>query len=259
MIAAESHDIGINFRAIAISGAALFYRAGDSTVISAKHARYLSAQLGIRAFLDLRSRAEVLRYGAPAHLIAAGIRWVRAPLTGYSNRCIQSRAPDARAYFQYYQDILEQAHRRLPRIFRLLACLSEQPFMLGCHFGKDRTGLVTACLMHLLGFPDQEIISDYSATARELLLRADHFQDKWLKRGHTKQEYLARLEAKAETMQLTLMWIEDRYGGIEPMLLGMGVNARDLLTIRSNLLERRTLGALPTVPVPNVCQERGLA
>ena len=231
--------MGINLRGVqgGPGRPSRIYRTGDSTLITLRNAARLRLELGITSFLDLRSREETLKYGKPLGLIAGGVRWARAPLTGYGDVSINGRSQGVADYAAYYLGICEQASKRLSHIFGLIASLSGSPFLIGCHFGKDRTGIVVAILLAILGYSVDAIAKDYAASAKALARHADHFRDHWEKRGQTKTEYVLRLRPQEATIKTALKWIDERHGGVEAMLLNAGVSADHIALIRNNLNE----------------------
>jgi hypothetical protein len=49
-------------------------------------------------------------------------------------------------------------------ILRVLADGDRLPAVIQCNSGKDRTGIVVALLLELLGVPDETIVADYALT-----------------------------------------------------------------------------------------------
>src|SRR5262249_40502205 len=56
---------------------------------------------------------------------------------------------------------------RIARVVTLLAD-AEAPAVFHCAAGKDRTGVVSAIVLGLLGVPDEVIVADYAATRESL-------------------------------------------------------------------------------------------
>ncbi|QIY53705.1 tyrosine-protein phosphatase [Streptomyces sp. RPA4-5] len=229
---------GINYRIPLASGLrpGMLHRSGDLTAFTADEAGLLVAQHGLASVLDLRSDPEVARYGPPSGLLAHGVRWLRVPLTGYPRDTIAARRPGVGDRTRYLHGILtDAAPGSWPFLFRTLARAADRPFLLSCHFGKDRTGVVVAAVLALVGAPRHEIAADYAAGMPDLLAKADRFRDKWLRRGHTREEYLSRLHTSPATMDRWLAEVTDRHCGFEQALLGLGVAAGDLARVRGEL------------------------
>jgi hypothetical protein len=249
---------GINYRMPVASGLrpGLLHRSGDVTAITGDTAGPLVARHGLRTLFDLRSDAEVDRYGPPAGLLVHGVRWVRVPLTGYPRDSIAAPRPGVADRTRYLHSILTEAEPGgWPRLFRELAVSAGRPLLLSCHFGKDRTGVVVAALLALVGAPPQEIAADYAAGRADLVAQADRFRDKWLRRGHTREEYLSRLYTSPLTMERWLAEVEARHGGIAAALRAQGVSGQDLVRVRTHLAAAPPSdGRAPGGPAP---YERG--
>jgi hypothetical protein len=122
-------------------------------------------ELGIGAIVDLRSTGEVgadgrgpLRDRPPVyhHLpLFDGPLTVDPELVG--------RLTLADRYFL----MAERAQAPVARVVGVLAECST-PAVCHCAAGKDRTGLISAIVLGLLGVPDEFIVADYAATQENL-------------------------------------------------------------------------------------------
>ena len=103
-----------------------------------------------------------------------------------------------------------------------------------CVGGKDRTGLLSAFLLHLAGVEDDEIAADYALS--EERLRPRH--EAWFEAAETEEE-LARLRRIARTprasMTGVLSELQCRYGGVEGYLRDAGVTEAELERVRTRL------------------------
>jgi len=239
-VIAVSDAPGINYRVPRVSGLrpGTVHRCGDVTAFTADEAGFLVKQHGLATVLDLRSDPEVERYGPPSGFLAHDVGWLRVPLTGYPRDTIDARRPGVTDRTRYLHGILtDSVPGSWPRLFRALAEVTDRPFLVTCHFGKDRTGVVVAALLTLAGAPAHEIAADYAAGATDLLAKADRFQDKWLRRGHTREDYLSRLRTSPVTMERWLAEVGTGHGGIETALTGLGVASADVARVRSLLAD----------------------
>lgn len=105
-----------------------------------------------------------------------------------------------------------------------------------CHAGKERTGIVAALLLDLVGV-------DRPTIAREHTLSDAHLAPlytAWLEadRDPAKRQRFARsLRPQPEQMLLTLDALDELYGGIERYLLDCGVERRDIARVREWIVE----------------------
>jgi protein tyrosine/serine phosphatase len=63
-----------------------------------------------------------------------------------------------------YQEILEHGGAAFDAIFRHLRDHPDQPCLIHCTAGKDRTGIAVALFLMLLGVHDEYIVNDYALT-----------------------------------------------------------------------------------------------
>jgi protein tyrosine/serine phosphatase len=103
-----------------------------------------------------------------------------------------------------------------------------------CVGGKDRTGLLTALLLHLAGVPVEDIAADYALS--EERLRPRH--DAWLEAADTEAER-RRLERITQTPPEVITGLfeelERRYGSVENYLRSAGVSDEGLARARARL------------------------
>ena len=196
------YEGAINFRPVgtATGLAAQFYRSGDLAGVQASAATAIYNRLGVRSFIDLRSEAEVIRYGEPVELTRQGVDWVRSPISGYSGEPIRHASASAADYARYYLDLLESSSMALVNSLTVIADRCEEPVVFGCHAGKDRTGLLSIVLLEIAGATRDEIRDDYAASTQALQVSIDNFSDKWQRRGLDRQVYATRLTAHPETI-----------------------------------------------------------
>jgi protein-tyrosine phosphatase len=110
--------------------------------------------------------------------------------------------------------------------------------LIHCHAGKDRTGIVVALLLSLVGVPDDAIAADYALSYPNLIPVYDALLDE---RGVTDPAERARLHASRrsdpETILATLAHVRERHGGPESYLLAAGLTSDDLAALRTRLLD----------------------
>lgn len=105
-----------------------------------------------------------------------------------------------------------------------------------CAAGKDRTGIVAAVTLGLLGVSDDDIVEDYTETGR-------HIED-ILARLSANATYQARfaelppsaLEANPTMMVGLLQYLQSEYGGILPYMRDAGLVDKTVDQLRSRLL-----------------------
>lgn len=107
-----------------------------------------------------------------------------------------------------------------------------------CALGKDRTGLLSAMLLSILGVDREQIVADYARSAN-----ATAVQVQWLWAfGYVDGDALEKdlqeglWSARPETMRTTLEWVDDDFGGFDNYALDQGIDREVLDSLRGRLL-----------------------
>jgi protein-tyrosine phosphatase len=142
--------------------------------------------------------------------------------------------PVVEATRRAYLIFLERFKRNVGHAVRVVAEAPEGGVVIHCVGGKDRTGLLTALLLHVAGVPTEEIAADYALS--EERLRPRH--DAWLAAAETEAER-RRLERITQTPPEVISGVFDdlerRYGSVERYLRDAGVSEQDLELARARL------------------------
>jgi protein tyrosine/serine phosphatase len=146
-----------------------------------------------------------------------------------------SAAPDVETSTRdVYVIFLEHFKPNVAAGVRAVARAPEGGVVVHCAGGKDRTGLLTALLLHVVGVPDGEIAADYALS--EERLRSRH--EAWFEAAESEEE-LARLQRISQTPAGSMIGVfrelERRYGSVESYLTSAGVEEGDLERVRSRL------------------------
>ena len=192
-------------------------------------------ELGIAAVVDLRSTAE-LRGEGRGPLAREPIGFHHLPL--FDGR--EARPENWPAIVTLADRYFLLAEIAQAPIARLITVLGEAggPVVYHCAAGKDRTGVVSAVLLGLLGVRDEMIVADYAATQENLeaiierLMAAKGYQ--------TMLSVLPpdTLHAEAETMVAFLARIRERYGSMRGYARAAGVADAVVERLAERLLER---------------------
>lgn len=122
-------------------------------------------ELGVSTIVDLRSSVELERTGR-GPLESTPIGWLHAPLT-HGDAVAGNVLPAALAegdLGRHYVESLPERTDTLALVIRHLAERSNLPAVFHCTAGKDRTGMVAALVLSLVGVDDQVIVHDYTLT-----------------------------------------------------------------------------------------------
>jgi hypothetical protein len=145
--------------------------------------------------------------------------------------------PPALAPGEGYVRIVEQFSESLGEVFTLLSQDGALPAVFHCTSGKDRTGIVAALTLDLLGVPDATIVADYALTEE-----ANERSTSWISQHEPDfAAYLAeipyeRRAARPERIQGFLDLFRHQFGSTEEFLTGLGVAVDRLHAWRDRLL-----------------------
>lgn len=198
-------------------------------------------KLGISTVVDLRSDREISDFGR-FEPEAGGPAWHHLPLiatvaltpeaTPLPEGESRSEAAPGDRYFEFLGDATAATS-----VLSLLAA-SEGAAVFHCTSGKDRTGIIAAMLLDLLGVPDATIASDYALTqetrARYLAWVAEHEPDF--------AAYLARIPpdrrvVRGERILGFLERLRAAHGSVENLVRARGLAVPDLEALRERMLE----------------------
>jgi protein-tyrosine phosphatase len=181
------------------------------------------ASLGIRAVYDLRSDLE--RETTPNRLPDSSHTIAEVALIGdeATRPAFDVTLQDGEAFLaELYMHVLESSAGTIGRIISGLADETRLPAVFHCAAGKDRTGLVAAVLLAVLGVSEEEILDDYELTSRYRPPEPVHEMMERLRTesGVTPEVVAGVLRTPRWAMQSALEQIQDRHGGFDGYLTG---------------------------------------
>jgi protein tyrosine/serine phosphatase len=198
---------------------------------------------GVRTVIDVRAAGEIAD------------DWERYPLKGdgvvaYLNKPFRAdvdaaMSDEMRAVYRSAQSREEinradlDFHRR--GIAGIVGAIADAPpggVLVHCHAGKDRTGMVIALALAVVGVSDEDIADDYALT----MLVIDRIMTEWLEAigvtDEVERERLMRIgNPSREAMLDTLNYLRERYGGAERFLLDGGMTRDQIERLRARLVD----------------------
>ena len=199
-------------------------------------------EIGVRTVVDLRSDEEVRR--SPNQLGALPVLTVRHPLFGRREQTVTLGAPP-RSLLEMYTHVAEERPQALAGAVRELARDDALPAIVHCTIGKDRTGMVIATVLSLLGVDDDVIAADFAETESYL---CGAFRDELVARhseaGLSAHEVDAMLSVDPAFILGFLDRIRTRHRDVATFLGRHGVTDDELVACSDRLLVERSL-AIP--------------
>jgi protein-tyrosine phosphatase len=204
--------------------------------LSAGDVRRLRDELRVGDIVDLRSTGELDADGR-GPLGAEPVRFHHLPLFDGAVREQAAAADDVTTLADRYFLLAEFARDTIARVVTVLA-EAPGPALYHCAAGKDRTGVISAVVLGIVGVRDDIIVADYAASQENL----DAIIERLLAtKGY--QDMLAALppdtmHAEPETMLTLLARIRDKYGSMRAYAGTAGVAETTLRQLETRLLER---------------------
>ncbi len=211
------------------------YRSASPGYLSEEDA-ILVRQLGLSTIVDLRTEAERIADGVAPDALGAHV--LHVPFIGqlWDHEGVVTDSDAATFLGERYIDMLEVGGDALAEVISAIA-FRPGPVLVHCMAGKDRTGLVVAAVLSMLGVDETQIILDYEKTSsamgalRELVtLRKPDSGEQFAKLP------AVFLEAPGDAMRLALGHVRSVSGSMERFLIERGMGVHTATMLRNNLL-----------------------
>ena len=194
-----------------------------------------AAKLGIKTQIDLRRPDEVRSCGR-GPFEALGARYVR--LSVLPDGSYEQLNRETGTLGERYLAYLQYPSAPWRRVFEVLADGASYPVLLHCTAGKDRTGVITALLLSVLGVDRTVIEADFALTNRDVprhvafVARGPGFPDSMSREAFTRSAGV-----REDAIGVFLDGLEEQHGGPLPFLRSIGVDDAMQDAICEHLLE----------------------
>jgi protein-tyrosine phosphatase len=210
------------------------FRSDALHLLTAADIAHVRDTLRIRDVIDLRSTAEVQSEGQGS-LADEAIRFHHVPLFDGEMRQEDRDRAELITLADRYVVLAEFARERIGQVITTVAT-AESGTVFHCAAGKDRTGVISAILLGVLGVADEVIVADYVATRENL--------DAIVDRLNALEGYRAMLaalppdtmHANPETMMEFLERLRAAHGSFANYAGAAGVPPDAVERLRSRLL-----------------------
>ncbi|WDZ87375.1 tyrosine-protein phosphatase [Micromonospora cathayae] len=192
------------------------------------------AALGVRTVIDLRRPTEVARDGRVPEYDGLAYRHVHPEHRNWAEQMYDPETSLARFLADRYADLAETGAAGLGTAVGLIADAGNAPVVVHCVAGKDRTGIVCALTLSVLGVSDADIVTDYA-----LSTEASARYSAWLAASMPGAEKLPApfLASPAEAMTFFLDELRGRHGSVEGYLRHAGLTDQHFTALRAHLLD----------------------
>jgi protein-tyrosine phosphatase len=182
-------------------------------------------RLGIRTVIDLRRPTEVEEFGRIADAVDRRYINISPQHRLWDGTPYDEIAGPSRFLADRYHELTHEGAADIGEVIATLAEATTESTLVHCFAGKDRTGVVIALTLAIVGVGVDAIADDYALS------------NDWAERfvGH---DDLARhwIFAPREAMTVFLAELVDAYGSVEGYLATTGVGLKEFDALRDNLL-----------------------
>jgi protein-tyrosine phosphatase len=124
--------------------------------------------LELACVIDLRTEGEVVARGSYVTVLESVIGY-HLPLTDVLPDATELPTwIDPKVVARRYRAMLDAATDVIAEVLAILSDPSAYPAVFHCSAGKDRTGILAAVLLGVLGVPDEMIVADYARSAEAM-------------------------------------------------------------------------------------------
>jgi protein tyrosine/serine phosphatase len=205
----------------------VLFRSESLAYATPADADHLVRGLGLSTVIDLRGEYEVSQLGR-GPLAGAAVGYYPAPIADVSG---------AEDLVGHYVAMLTEKGPVLAGTVRHLSCAGTLPAVFHCEAGCDRTGVLAAVVLGLLGVPEDAIAADYAATAAAMPTIHERVAVVVDRLGLPPRPVsLPAWEPEAELMTQMLDLVRERWGDMEGWALSYGLTPADLTALRTNLV-----------------------
>jgi len=192
---------------------------------------------GMQTIIDLRSSVELERTGR-GPLEHTTIGWLHAPLShgdATSGHVLPPTLVDG-DLGKHYIASLEERTPILAEVITYLADRDNLPAVFHCTAGKDRTGMVAALVLSLVGVADDVIVHDYTLTDDRMALVIERIRASGaVPEINPLPERVGR--AEAASMETFLAALRDQHGGTEGWARTAGVPDDAIASLHAALVD----------------------
>lgn len=210
------------------------FRGDGLFMLTVNDKRRLKA-LGVRTVIDLRSSGE-LSAAPNVYARSADVQYCHMPL--HEDKLHSNTDALPQDLSAYYRLLIDHAGAEFCAVIERLAQPDALPAIVHCTLGKDRTGVVTALLLDLLGVPHDLIVLDYALTAYYAESLLNSMRQRVMAQGQSAAWHLRMLSCEPVTMSAALVHLKKTCGDAASYLIQHGLDTRTPARLRSALLTR---------------------
>ena len=211
---------------------------------------------GLRTAIDLR-QAEELAEAPNAFAASPQVSYRHLPLLNDT----PSMPEVLPALVEIYRSILDERGEQVAAVLAALAAPDALPAVVNCTAGKDRTGLIVALLLGLVGVPNEAIVADYALSGD--CLAGVYLEEARQRAAVQGFSHDLLVLCDPDFMRATLAHLKNHYGGIEAYVRTTGLGDAEIARLRRTMVTqcdaapRRLTERETATPSPLLGEGRG--
>jgi protein-tyrosine phosphatase len=210
----------------------VLYRSGDLAGLGDSGVSALRT-LGIRRIIDLRADDEISY--APSRIDGLDLVTQRVPLFSGS---VSALFADDIGLDELYRRLVVDSSAGVVDVVR--GIIADQPVLVHCTVGKDRTGVTVALALAAAGVDEDDVVADYARTEGLLPAGRNRRIVEMLRSMHPDAVHIEDLATRspAPVMRAMLAGIRDQYGSPAEYLRSNGLTDDELQELRRVLISQ---------------------
>ncbi|WP_103382711.1 tyrosine-protein phosphatase [Pseudonocardia dioxanivorans] len=209
----------------------VLFRSDTLQALTPADVSHLTDRLRLELIVDLRIGPEAVSEGR-GPMAEVPVSYLNAPLRDLP----VSDLPAHEQSLRFYVEHLESPGSVLSTVVRIVAAMAGRPVLLHCAAGKDRTGLVVALLLRLLGVDDEDIVADYLRSGLNMPRIKERFLGWPRYRDHMATVPAEVYDALEYTIRGFLAELDARFGGARDWARERGISDQEIARLRAGLL-----------------------
>jgi protein-tyrosine phosphatase len=190
--------------------------------------------LGVRTVIDLRYPWEIDEAGRVPLVDGLDFHNVSIEHRPYDQAAVDADVEPSRFFADRYAEVAADGVDELRRVLELIASDAALPLAFHCKSGKDRTGIVAALTLSLLGVARDDVVDDFGMSN----LATPAFHAEHLASGRPLPAWPGFGRAPHQAMRLFLAELDDACGSVEAYTCDrLGVAPSHIEELRARLLE----------------------
>jgi protein-tyrosine phosphatase len=208
------------------------FRSAEHHRMTAEEAARAREEFGIRTVVDFRAEGEAQHRLEPGPLVREGVTQHRF---GMGDPKAKYRAREAGTWSPGFAGMLDGGAENWVKAVTVLAEENAYPALFHCVTGKDRTGVLAALILDVLGVDEETIVEDYGLSQ----LGMDDMVASMRARGviGPDEERNPALGVVPEAMREMITVLRERYGTAGDFLVHHGAEPAALERLQALLLE----------------------